>query len=43
MRTVVAYALLLLVLMVGATVFGRFLVSAIDHLVHEVSLILNVN
>jgi hypothetical protein len=43
MRTAIAYALLAFMVLVGATVLGRFLFTAIDHLVHEVSLILNVN
>jgi hypothetical protein len=43
MKTAITYALLSFVMLVGATVLGRFLFTAIDHAVHAVSLVLNVN
>jgi hypothetical protein len=42
MRTL-AYTLLLVVALVSATVLGRFLFDAVEHAVHAVSLVLNVN
>lgn len=43
MKTAIAYALLSVVILVGATVLGRFLFDVIDHAVHAVSLVLNLN
>jgi hypothetical protein len=43
MKTAITYALLSFVMLICATVLGRFLFTAIDHAVHAVSLILNVN
>jgi hypothetical protein len=36
-----AYAMLFVLILVGATVLGRFLFDAVDHAVHAVSLVLN--
>ena len=43
MKTAITYGLLLVVALFTATVLGRFLFDAVDHVVHTIYLVLNVN